>query len=390
MTRLLIVQYSGDYREADRLRRATGEETYYGHGYILDRLAHLKQDVEAVGMLCALAPVYEEVLPSGVTVIGTDANPDRDPAPVLRAMAAFDPTHLIVFGPMPPLIRWGIERGIPVGVVMADSFANLYYRWGRFRALPRLLNDPRVTLVANHGANAARALVKFGVRADKMMAWDFPHHRTPADHAPRPEPGAAPHRLLYVGSVSAKKGVGDLIRAVARLTGRIDVRLDIVGAGDTARFARLARRLGVADRVTFVGLVANGRIMARMRDADAVVVPSRHSFPEGLPLTLFEGLASRTPVIASDHPMFRGHLIEGDSAVIFRAGRPQALADAIVRLLGDPVLYARVSTGSAGAWARMQNPVKWGEMIERWLRDTPDDRAWLASHVVGASVEARA
>ena len=385
MTRLLIVQYAGDYREADRLRRETGAETYYGHGYILDQLAALKAQYDEVGFLCALAPPYWETLASGVTVIGAGVNPDRDPAPVVAAIERFAPTHLIVFGPMMPLIRWGLNHPVRLGVIMADSFANPYYRWVRFRALPRLLNDPRITLVANHGANAAHALVGIGVRADKVLAWDFPHHRTPEGQACKTMPAGPPFTLLYVGSVSAKKGVGDLVRAVASLKDRLDVRLDVAGLGATDRFAALAARLGVANHVRFLGLVPNGSIPAMMQAADAVVVPSRHSFPEGLPLTLFEGLASRTPVVASDHPMFRGHLEDGKSALLFAAGKPRALADAIARLMTDATLYARLSQGSAAAWHRMQNPVKWGEMIDRWMRDTPADRAWLASHSIGAA-----
>jgi glycosyltransferase involved in cell wall biosynthesis len=382
MTRLLIVQYAGDYREADRLRRTTGEEVYYGHGYILDQLAALKAQYEEVGFLCALAPTYWEALENGVTVIGADANPDRDPAPVIALIERFAPTHLIVFGPMLPLIRWGLDHPVRLGVIMADSFANLYYRWVRFRTLPKLLNDPRVTLVANHGANAARALAGIGVRPDKVLAWDFPHHRTPEAQLGKTHAAGPPFTLLYVGSVSAKKGVGDLVRAVALLKGQFDVRLDVAGLGATEKFAALATRLGVADRVRFLGLVPNGTIPAMMQAADGVVVPSRHSFPEGLPLTLFEGLASRTPVIASDHPMFAGHLEDGESALIVPAARPRALADAIQRLMTDAALYARVSEGSAAAWHRMQNPVKWGDMIDRWMRDTAADRAWLAAHTL--------
>jgi glycosyltransferase involved in cell wall biosynthesis len=384
MTRLLIVHYAGDYREADRLRRATGEETYYGHGYVLDQLGALKAQHDAVGFLCSLAPAYWETLDSGVTVIGADTNPDRDPAPVLALIARFAPTHLIVFGPMLPLIRWGLEHDVRLGVIMADSFANPYYRWVRFRRLPKLLNDPRVTLVANHGVNAARALVGIGVQADKVLAWDFPHDRTPEAHPGKARPTGPPYALLYVGSISAKKGVGDLVRAVALLKDRLDVRLEVAGVGATDKFAALAERMGVADRITFLGLVPNGAIPAMMQAADAVIVPSRHNFPEGLPLTLFEGLASRTPVVASDHPMFRGHLEDGESAVVFPAGKSRALADAIARLMTDPALYARVSHGSAVAWHRMQNPVKWGEMIDRWVHGDSDDRAWLAAHTVAA------
>ncbi|MCA1196344.1 glycosyltransferase family 4 protein [Sphingomonas sp. R647] len=385
MTRLLIVHYAGDYREADRLRRAEGREIYYGHGYVLDSLEQMRAAHGEVGFLCSLAPAHWEQLPNGVTVIGANANPDRNPAAVIALIERFAPTHLIVNGPMLPLIRWGLANRVRLGVVLADSFANPYYRWIRFRALPRLLNDPRVSLVANHGVNAARALVKLGVAADKVMAWDFPHPRTPFQYPVKSNRGPAPHNLIYVGSISAKKGVGDLIRAVELLDGRRDVRLKIVGVGQTDRFARLTQRLGLADRVTFLGLVPNNAIPAMMHQADAVIVPSRHSFPEGLPLTLYEGLASRTPVIASDHPMFEGHLVDGRSAIIFRAGQPLDLADAIDRLFVDAALYARVSAGAEAAWQRMQVPLKWGEMIDRWVYDQPSDRDWLAGHTLAAS-----
>ncbi len=382
MTRLLIVHYAGDYREADRLRREEGRETYYGHGYVLDMLEQLKASHGEVGFLCSLAPAYWEQLANGVTVIGADANPDRDPARVIALIERFAPTHLIVNGPMLPLIRWGLNHRVRLGVVLADSFANPYYRWVRFRALPRLLNDPRVTLVANHGVNAARGLVQLGVAPDKVMAWDFPHPRTPFQFPVKLRRGPAPQRLLYVGSISRKKGVGDLIRAVGLLDGRRDVRLQIVGAGETQRFVRLAERLGLSDRIDFTGLVPNDAIPAMMHAADAVIVPSRHSFPEGLPLTLYEGLASRTPVIASDHPMFEGHLDHGRSALVYRAGDPLDLADAIDTLFGNAALYARISAGAHTAWERMQVPLKWGEMIDRWVRDTPQDRQWLAAQTL--------
>lgn len=389
MTRLLIVHYAGDYREADRLRRAEGREIYYGHGYVLDQLDRLRARHGEVGILCALAPDYWDVLPNGVTVIGADSNPDRNPAPVIALIERYAPTHLLIHGPMPALIRWALKRNMALGVVMADSFANPVWRWLRFRTLPALLRHPRVTLIANHGANAARALVAIGVDPARVLAWDFPHVRTPDLFPAKAAPAASPHQLLYVGSISAKKGVGDLLRAIALLKGRVDVRLRIAGAGRVDRFARMAHRLGIADRVAFLGLVPNGDIPAMMHDADAVIVPSRHSFPEGLPLTLYEALASRTPVIASDHPMFAGHLVHDESAIVFPASQPRALADAIEALLTDPARYARISHGAPSAWHRMQNPVKWGDMIDHWVNDAPADRQWLADHSVAALAPAQ-
>lgn len=386
MSRVLIVQFAGDYREADRLRRDEGREIYYGHGYVLDEMVRLRARHGELAFLCCLAPAYQERLTSGVEVIGTDANPYRDAAPVLAAIERFEPTHLVVQGPMLPLIRWGIRRKISTAVVLADSFASHpLYRWWRFGRLAGLLNDPGVTLVANHGANAARALVALGVRPDRVLAWDYPHVRTPDQFTPKLAPRSGPCQLLYVGSIEPKKGVGDVIEAIALLNGQLDVRLDIAGKGQSERFQSLAAQRGVADRIRFLGLVPNDNIPALMHDADAVIVPSRHEFPEGLPLTLYEALASRTPVIASDHPMFAGHLRSGESALIFPASRPQALADSILTLMRDPDLYARISAGSAKAWLHMQNPVKWGEMLDRWITGGKEDRAWLSAHSLSQS-----
>lgn len=383
MKRLLIVQYSGDFRAAWHLRAETGGETYYGHGYILDQLGHLATRHGEAGFLCCLAPPHRERLPNGATVMGAGTRPGLRPGPVIAAMEAFDPTHLIVHGPMPRLIRWGVARGIPVGCVFADSFhVHPLMRRLRYGWLARQLNDPSVSLVANHGVNAARGLVDMGVAPSKVLAWDFPHRRTPAMFAPKLKASPGPARLLYVGSIEAKKGVGDLIAALGHLP---DARLSIAGGGQVERFRALAEKLGVAARVAFLGLVPNAEVPALMHDADVVVVPSRHAFPEGLPLTLYEALASRTPVVASDHPMFAGHLVDGESAMVFPAGNAQALADRISALLADPKLYARVSAASEGAWQRMQVPVKWGDMIDRWVNDEAQDRAWLAANSLAAA-----
>lgn len=380
MKRLLIVQYAGDYRAARQRLAEDGSEIYYGHGYVLDQLEQLAHRHGEAAFLCCTAPRYVERLMGGVTLMGGGGRPG---AATVRMIADYHPTHLIVHGAMNPLLRAGLKRGLHVGCILADSFAmHPLDRWFRFGRLAGLLNDPGVTLVANHGNNAARSLVDLGVRADKVIAWDYPQTRRPDQWPVKTGIGAAPYRLLYVGTIGRNKGVGDLIDALALLEHWPDVVLAVAGTGAQARFEALAQRLGVGDRVQFLGLVPNREIMALMHDSAAVIVPSRHAFPEGLPLTLYEALASRTPVIASDHPMFAGHIEHERSALIFPAGQPAALAAQIERLLSDTALYARLSDGAARAWQRMQIAVKWGDMIDRWVNDEPGDRAWLAEHTL--------
>lgn len=286
------------------------------------------------------------------------------------------------------LLRGCMDLDAEVGCLFADSFAfHPVLRWLRYRGMPGLLNDARVTLAANHGINAARGLVDLGVAPEKVIAWDFPHRRTPANHAPRAFPQEAERDLLYVGSLEAKKGVGDAIRAVAMLRDHMPVRLTIIGSGQVERFTALARRLGVDGQVDFAGRMPNEDVFARMMRADAVLVPSRHSFPEGLPLTLYEALAARAPVIASDHPMFRGHLRHRETAMVFQAGSARALAEATLALFRDPELYKCISRDGAHAWQSMQVPVTWAALLDRWVGGAPDDRAWLASHSLAGDRE---
>jgi glycosyltransferase involved in cell wall biosynthesis len=194
-----------------------------------------------------------------------------------------------------------------------------------------------------------------------------------------------PLRLLYVGSVTAEKGVADLLRSLQLLKAQgLQLELDIVGRDPDGSMGALARRLGLHDEIKFCGVIPNEDIPNIMRTRDIVVIPSRHEYPEGLPLTIYEALAARTPIIASDHPMFRGTLVNQETAVIFRAGDPGALAESIRRLAGDPELYAAISEKSSEAWSALQLPVTWGELIQRWLSDSTPDREWLANYSIAS------
>jgi hypothetical protein len=95
------------------------------------------------GFLCCTAPEYVERLDHGVTLMGADCNAERNSGRALAMMADYDPTHLIVHGPITPLLRWGLRRGIKVGCVLADSFAmHPLDCWLRFGRLAGVLNDP--------------------------------------------------------------------------------------------------------------------------------------------------------------------------------------------------------------------------------------------------------
>jgi glycosyltransferase involved in cell wall biosynthesis len=195
--------------------------------------------------------------------------------------------------------------------------------------------------------------------------------------------GALPRKLLYVGSLTSAKGVGDLLQAVAQLRKKEPtLRLFLAGRDPDGAIVALAKSLRVDDAVDFLGLVANDDIPVKMREADVVIIPSRHEYPEGLPLTIYEALSARTPIVASDHPMFKEALVDGESAVIYPAGDADRLAKAIASLLQDARLYENLSARSEDAWNRIQLPVSLGALLEAWIADTPARIEWIRDHSI--------
>lgn len=378
--RIMIVQYAGDFREAYQRLMETGEETYFGHGYILGQLERAGRDFGEVAIMCCLSPEeYHETLPSGLTVIGARAHPRRERAKVERLIAEWNPTHLVVLGPLTGIIRWGLRTGRKVSCVFADSFEiNPLMRYLKFGRLAHVLNNPGVGWVANHGVNACASLARIGVAPEKIIAWDYIYHRDPAETPPRTRAPGREATLLYVGSLQPKKGVGDAITAVAKLRAQGNpIRLKVVGGGGAEPFRALAAGLAGGDGVEFLGVIPNARVFELMKECDAVVVPSRHDYPEGMPLTIYESLCARAPIIASDHPMFRGHLVDRETAIVFPARDVDRLAAGILALLDSPELYARLSANSGVVWERLRNPVKWGDVLNRGLSGTSEDLRWF-------------
>ena len=143
----------------------------------------------------------------------------------------------------------------------------------------------------------------------------------------------ATYRLLTTVSADAPvKGVRYLLRAFAQVRGSVDAELIVVGEFDDGGNADgLAEELGVADAVTTHAGVTTDRLVDLYASADVAVVPSVY---EGFGLPAGEAMACGVPVVATDG----GALPEvvGDAGVRVPAGDADALATAIVDLLGDP------------------------------------------------------
>jgi len=145
-----------------------------------------------------------------------------------------------------------------------------------------------------------------------------------------------PRLLLNVKRLHPLAGQTFLIDAFAQACGgRRDVRLVICGDGaERARLERQAAERGVADRITFTGLLPNAAIAEYMACADLFVLPSRL---EALPTVAVEALASGTPVLSADHPGgLELHAIFGADVAVVAKEQVQPLASAIGESLAHP------------------------------------------------------
>ena len=132
-----------------------------------------------------------------------------------------------------------------------------------------------------------------------------------------------------VGRLSPQKGHHFLFEAAATLMTEIpSLRLLVVGEGQLkGRLQRLARALGIAERVSFVGFRPDmGVLYAAM---DLLAMPSLF---EGLPLVLVEALVCEKVAIGARAPGITDVIEDGKNGLLVKVGDPQELAAAIGRV----------------------------------------------------------
>lgn len=372
MQRIAIVQH-GDYAQACRLAAQDKPETYAGQRDTIetyDRLfgavPHLIVSLDGdgpperrgLGELVCVRPRKMAGMPARV-VLHIAASRIR------RLVERFGATHLLLrcsnlIGC--DLLAWANRRRIPAAVITAMRFDPDSSACVRFC---ELANDGNVALVANHHRVATQTMIACGLRPDKPIVYDFTRHEDPDQLEPKRAPAGGEPTILFAGVVSESKGALDLLRAAERLrhSGR---KFRLIFLGDGPARAAILDHPGTQDGwIESPGRVGNEQVVSRMRASDIVVVPSRHEFPEGMPQVLSEGLAARTPMVISDHPVFVGYFREGQGVRYYPAGNDAALADAIAKVLDDPAEYERLSRASADAWRSFQVDTKLRDVLHR-------------------------
>lgn len=160
------------------------------------------------------------------------------------------------------------------------------------------------------------------------------------------QPTAAPRdedHLLAVGRLVEKKGFNDLIEAIALVVQqRPGCRLTLVGQGDQqqALEALIAAR-GLAEQITMTGPMDQGQVRKLMAQATVFALPcviGEDGNRDALPTVLLEALAAGLPVVSTPVTGIPEIVDSGRAGLLVPEHDPAALADSILRLLGDEAL----------------------------------------------------
>lgn len=172
----------------------------------------------------------------------------------------------------------------------------------------------------------------------------------PPPRLPRHRPDRDGLQLLFVGNLSARKGLPELLQALGHpALASLPLTLTLAGGGDLPAWRERAERLGLAGRVRFTGWAEGEKLAALMAGADALVLPSHD---EGLPLVLLEALAQGLPVVCTPVGEIAAHLQDGRHAVFVPPGDAPSLALALGRVLGDARLRERLALEGRALWQR--------------------------------------
>jgi glycosyltransferase involved in cell wall biosynthesis len=176
------------------------------------------------------------------------------------------------------------------------------------------------------------ALTQFA--REKMVAAGLPRERVFVKGnfvMDDPGPGSGDRReVLFVGRLSAEKGVETLLRAWTRLGPGIPLR--IVGDGPLAPEVVAAAHSGSG--VTWIGRRSSAEVIELMQRAAVVVVPS--DWYEAFPLVMVEAFACGTPVLASRLGAATELIADGEIGRLFPPGDADALANTVRQMFADP------------------------------------------------------
>ncbi|HEY7972204.1 MAG TPA: glycosyltransferase family 4 protein, partial [Xanthobacteraceae bacterium] len=237
-------------------------------------------------------------------------------------------------------------RGVPTVVNYRGGDADAFFA-RQFRLVRPTLERAGVVAVPSGFLDAV--FTKYGITTSVVPNIVNLDAFRPADALP-----AQPH-LLVTRNLEPIYDIATALRAFAIVAGRhAEARLTVAGSGpDRDMLEQLARELGIAEHVRFTGRLDNAELPALYRTASVVV---NASLVDNMPISLLEAMASGVPIVSTKVGGIAQMVEHEVTALLVPPKEPVAMANAILRLLGDRQLALRLRTAGIEAAQRYAWP----------------------------------
>ena len=283
--------------------------------------------------------------------------PSTHPLAFLRALADIRPDWVIVGHVHPrmviPAMMWAPGRW--AAIAYGNDVLALQRRWHR-PIVHSLLRRARPLIAISQAT--ARRMRQWGVPPAVIVRPGVdPDRFTPPSSPPPP-----PWKLLTVARLVSRKGIDTVLAAIARLRAHFpDLQYYIVGEGpDRERLGQLVVQYQLQGCVHFMGYVSDEALPSLYRKAHIFVMTPREEpeSVEGFGSVYLEASASGLPVVAARSGGASEAVIPEQTGLLVPPDDPDALAQALQRLLANPTL--RQTLGARGR--------QWVEREMNWER----------------------
>ncbi|MBD2301310.1 glycosyltransferase family 4 protein [Nostoc sp. FACHB-190] len=161
--------------------------------------------------------------------------------------------------------------------------------------------------------------------------------------------------LIYFGTLSPWQGVNLAIEALALINREIPADLTVIGQArydQIKTLKQLAVKLEVAEQFKILEPISQQELVQYIHHADVILAPltpnDRNLIQGCCPLKILEGMATGTPVIASDLPVVRELGEDGVHFLLVKPSSAKAIKDAVLRLQNEPELATYLAANARG------------------------------------------
>lgn len=213
------------------------------------------------------------------------------------------------------------------------------YRWAYHRAHLIAVSDYTAGRVHEVLPDVTLSTIRNGVHVEYFQQ-------------PAPEPQKLGPTILATGGVKQRKGTHLLVDAFAKVRQKVpNAQMVVTGRQDNLHYLSMVERqieeAGLRDCVHLVGMISDDELRGWYQHADVFALPSLNVGKqfEGFGLVFLEASAAGLPVVGTYGSGVAEAVIEDETGLLVPQGDGDALANAIVCVLSDDALRARLGAG---------------------------------------------